>query len=216
MVVAFIAGSTTIEAQIAEPVGVQQGTRVRVAAAGRPSVIGSFAGSTPDSVRLVDHQGFVRSVSTAEVRSVDVSVGSPVRSGRVAKGTLAGAAVVGAVTFLSIAGDNSGDAVFAGAILAPVGGLVGGIWAAMTAPEQWESVATASLTAAPLVARAPVRKVQPAKGSGKRIAIGALIGGAAGAAFVQTQRSSSPKTGQYLVTVVPGMLVGGAIGALWH
>jgi hypothetical protein len=174
---------------------------------------------TPDSLRVSDEEGRVRAVGTSNLRSLEVSLGNPVRAGHVAKGALIGGLIVGGlVAATGAGGDNraQGDAGFAAVILAPVGALIGGGWAALRAREDWQPLPVASLgnVGAPSASAHPTF-VPPAKSKGKRIGIGALVGGAAGAAFVQTQRSSSPKFGQYLVSVVPGMLVGGGIGALW-
>ncbi|MFL5489590.1 MAG: hypothetical protein ACJ8AJ_14010 [Gemmatimonadaceae bacterium] len=218
-----LACSSPLYGQSAEPVGIQTGTRMRIAADG-PKVVGAFVRATPDSVHLINQQGRPQSFMSSSISSVDVSAGHPVHSGRVAKGALLGAAIVGAVGAGAIAvggdGGSGGDEGYAWmglAVLAPISAIVGGIWAARTAPEQWESVPVASLSANGAQRQAAMVPVAGrSKGNGKKIAIGALIGGTAGAIFAGTQRSSAPAAGRMTVAIVPGVLIGGGIGALMH
>ncbi|MFL5598098.1 MAG: hypothetical protein ACJ77S_11620 [Gemmatimonadaceae bacterium] len=218
-----LACSSPLYGQSAEPVGIQTGTRMRIAADG-PKVVGAFVRATPDSVHLIDQQGRPRGFRASNINSVDVSTGRPVHSGRVAKGALLGAAIVGAAGAGAIAmggdGASGGDEGYAWmglAVLAPISAIVGGIWAARTAPEEWQSVPVAAFSSTGGQRQATAVPIVPrSRGNGKKIGIGALVGGAAGAVFASTQRSSAPTAGRLTVAIVPGVLIGGGIGALMH
>ena len=206
-----------VRAQVAEPIGVQQGARIRISGGQGPTVIGSLLRATPDSIDLLDKQGRAHRVTASGIESVDVSLGRPVRSGRVAKGALLGAAILGGATAAAIAASDPGWAFVGLVVFAPIGGVVGALRAARTAPEEWQSVPVASLSMNPARSAGNATSVvQPAKGNGRRIALGAVVGGIAGAAFAATQRSSSPAGTRVLVVAVPGILIGGAVGALIH
>jgi hypothetical protein len=211
-------------AQIAEPVGVQHGTRIRLTSVAEQPVVGAFARATSDTVHLLDKDGRLHSIPASRITALHVSAGRPVQSSRVLKGVLLGTGIVAGAGAAAIAGsgDKSGDVGFAWmglAVLAPLAGVVGGFWAARSAPEVWQSQPIASLSATPsrvAVGATPPPLIRPAKGSGRKIGVGALIGGVAGAAFAASQKSSSPAPTKILIGVVPGILLGGAIGAMIH
>lgn len=205
------------QAQVAEPIGIQQGARVRISPAEGPAVIGSLVQATPDTIHLRDKQGRAQQVAASGIQSVDVSLGRPVRSGRVAKAALLGAAIFGAVATATIAADDPGWAFIGAVVFAPVGGVIGGVVGARTAPEEWQRVPVAALSTNPgRTAASGTSVVQPAEGNGRRIAVGAVVGGILGAAVATTQRSSSPAGTRVMVAAVPGILIGGAVGALIH
>jgi hypothetical protein len=207
-------------AQVSEQIGIQRGTRIRLSSASETPLVGSLARATADTVHVLDKDGRLRSIPAREIRAVHVSLGRPVQSARVMKGVLVGTSIIAGAGAVAIAasGDQSGDEGYAWmtiALLAPVGGIIGGIWAARTAPEVWQSVPVSSLSLTPSqLATNGVPTLRPAKGKGKKIAIGALIGGAVGAGLVLTQRRSANPVGtRILLGAVPGILIGGAIGA---
>jgi hypothetical protein len=206
-------------AQVTEQIGIQRGTRIRLSSTTETPLVGSLARATSDTVHVLDKDGRLRSIPANEIRAVHVSRGHPVESSRVMKGVLLGTGIIAGVGAAAIAasGDEGGDAGYAWmglAVLAPVGGIIGGIWAARTAPEAWQSVPVASLSGTPSqVATTGVPIIRPAKGHGKKIAVGALIGGAVGAGLAVTQKSSNPAGTRVLLGAVPGIIVGGAIGA---
>jgi hypothetical protein len=206
-------------AQVIEQIGIERGTRIRLSSAAEPPLVGSLARATSDTVHLLDIDGRLRSIPSSQIRAVHVSRGHPVESGRVMKGVLLGTGIVAGLGAAAIAasGDQGGDVGYAWmslALLAPVGGIVGGIWAARTAPEAWQSVPVTFLSATPnQVAAAGVPIVRPAKGHGKKIAVGASIGGAIGGGLVVAKKSANPAGTRFLLGAVPGIIVGGAIGA---
>jgi hypothetical protein len=206
-------------AQATEQIGIQRGTRIRLSSAAETPLVGSLARATPDTVHLLDKDGRLRSIPANEIRAVQVSRGRPVESGRVMKGVLLGTGIIAGLgaTAIAASGDDSGDIGYAWmslALLAPVGGIIGGVWAARTAPEAWQSVPVASLSGTPnQVASTGVPIIRPAKGHGKKIAVGALIGGTAGALIVGTKKTANPAGTRILLGAIPGIIVGGAIGA---
>ena len=206
-----------VPAQVAEPIGVHQGERVRIAPAEGPPVVGSFLRATPDTIQLLDPNGRAHGVTASGIRSVDVSLGRPIRSGRVAKGALVGAAILGGATTAMIGLSDPGWKFVGLALFAPIGGVVGAFVAAHTAPEEWQSVPVAALSVNPSrSAGSTIPVIRPANGNGRRIALGALMGGIAGAAFAATERSSRPAANRVVKIMMPGILLGGAVGALMH
>jgi hypothetical protein len=216
----ILLSASAVQGQVEEPVGIQTGTRIRVAT-GTERIVGSFLSSTPEGVRVRNQSGQTQTFSPGDISSAEVSVGRPVRGGRVAKGVLVGTAVVagaGALAILASGDGSSGDEGYAWiglGLLAPISGIIGGIWAAQTAPEEWQSVPVASLTGRGAERMAAMPAIRRITGSGRRIAVGAIVGGIAGGVFATTQRSSAPTAGRLIVTVVPGVLLGGGIAALW-
>ncbi|MFL5571819.1 MAG: hypothetical protein ACJ772_14695, partial [Gemmatimonadaceae bacterium] len=72
--VIVLACSSPLYGQSADPVGIQAGTRMRIAADG-PKVVGAFVRATPDSVHLINQQGRPQSFMSSSISSVDVSAG---------------------------------------------------------------------------------------------------------------------------------------------
>ena len=206
-------------AQVTEQIGIQRGTRIRLSSATETPLVGSLSRATSDTVHVFDKDGRLRSIPANEIRAVHVSRGHPVESGRVMKGVLLGTGIIAGIGAAAIAaaGDQSGDAGYAWmglGLVAPVGGIIGGVWAARTAPEAWQSVPIAALSGTPnQVGTAGVPILRPAKDHGKKIAVGALIGGAIGTALALTQNSATPTGTRIMLGAVPGILVGGVIGA---
>lgn len=217
LLIVWASGSS---AQVSEQIGIQRGTRIRLSSTSETPLIGSLARATADTVHVVDKDGRLRSIPATEIRAVHVSLGRPVESSRVMKGVLWGTGIIAGAGAVAIAasGDQGGDVGYAWmtlGLLAPVGGIIGGVWAARTAPEVWQSVPVSSLSLTPSqVATKGVPTLHPRKGKGKKIAVGALIGGAVGAGLVLTQkRSANPRGTQIMLGAIPGILIGGAIGA---
>ena len=207
-------------AQVSEQIGIQRGTRIRLSSTSETPIVGSLARAGADTVHVLDKDGRLRSIPASEIRGVQVSLGRPVETSRVMKGVMWGTGIIAGAGAIAIAasGDQGGDVGYAWmtlGLLAPVGGILGGVWAARTAPEVWESVPVSSLALTPnQVATNGVPILRPAKGKGKKIAVGALIGGAVGAGLVLTQkRSANPRGTQVMLGAIPGILIGGAIGA---
>ena len=207
-------------AQVSEQIGIQRGTRIRLSSTTETPLVGSLARATADTVHVLDKDGRLRSIPATEIRAVHVSLGHPVESRRVMKGVLLGTSIIAGAGAAAIAasGDQGGDVGYAWmslGLLAPIGGIVGGVWAARTAPEAWQSVPVSSLSLTPSqVAATGVPTLRPARGHGKKIAVGALIGGAVGAGLVLAQkRSANPAGTRILLGAGPGIIIGGAIGA---
>ena len=216
----LISINTASSAQVADQIGIQRGTRIRLSSTAEP-LVGSFAHATQDTVHLIGSDGQMRGVPSAGIRSAEVSLGHPVERGRVMKGVLWGTAIVAGAGAIAIAaaGDQGGDEGYAWmglALLAPIGGIVGGVWAGRTAPEVWQSVPVASLSGAPTaVATKGPTSITPARSRGKKMAIGALVGGAVGGFLASAKKSANPAGTRFLLGAVPGALIGGGLGAIF-
>ena len=214
------AGAQTVD----PPVGVSAGARVRVSVNQGPLVIGAVVRLTPETFELADSRSAVRLLNTASVTSLEVSRGRPVHGSRLAKGALKGFLILGGAATAVILASDPGWAFVGPVVFGPPGALIGGIRANATRPEVWESVPVSALAATrgdgiraeaagPESARAHVA-VKP--GRGRQIAIGAVLGTAAGVAYAKSNTSATPLGTKIVMFAIPAGLIGGGIGAFIH
>jgi hypothetical protein len=224
-IVLCLACSWSVAAQLADPVGISAGTRVRVSADQGPPMIGSVVRLTPDTLALADSRSRVHVMNTPSVTSLEVSRGRPVHGDRLAKGALKGFVIVGGVATAVILASDPGWAFVGPLVFGPPGALVGGMMAHAKRPEVWQPVPVSALAgaregtiaaAAKSVdgSRMPGAAVKP--GRGRQIAIGAALGVAAGAAYAVSNRSATPTGTKIVMIAIPAGLLGGAIGAFVH
>src|SRR5687768_12082970 len=206
------------------PVGVSAGARVRVSVDEGPLVIGTVVRLTPETFEMADSRSALRLLNTSSVTSLEVSRGRPVHGSRLAKGALKGFLIVGGAATALILASDPGWAFVGPLVFGPPGALIGGIRANATRPEVWEAVPVSALastrrdgirsaTAGPESARGQVA-VKP--GRGRQIAIGALLGTAAGVAYAKSNTSATPLGTKIVMFAIPAGLIGGGIGAFIH
>ncbi len=183
-----------------------------------PPIIGSVLRLTPDALELREANS-TRQIATASVSSVEVSGGRPVTSGRVARGALKGFLIIGGAATLAILASDPGWAFVGPLLFGPPGALGGGFLAARNAPELWQPVPLTALTAAReqgTLVVAPARATAiPAKGKGRRLGLGALIGAVGGAVYASTDESSTPMGTKVVMFGAIGALVGAGVAAIW-
>lgn len=219
-----LACSLSAAAQSVDPVGISAGARVRVRVDEGPPVIGSVVRLTPETLELADSRSAVRLVNTSSLTSFEVSRGRPVHGNRLAKGALKGFLIVGGAATAVILASDPGWAFVGPLVFGPPGALIGGIRANATRPEVWEEVPVSalaatrrgSMTAAAISGAAP-RPGAPVKpGRGRQIAIGAVLGTAAGAAYARSNTSATPMGTRMVMFAIPAGLIGAAVGAFIH
>lgn len=209
-------GPLAADAQVADPIGVSRGTRVRIGT-DSGAIVGSVVRLAPEAVDLVDAASTTRSISTARITSVEVSRGRPVTTRRVVKGAATGFLFVGGLATLAILMSDPGWAFVGPILFGPPGAVVGGLWAARTAPETWQRVPTSALSAP--ARRASITStasaVPPRENSkGRRLGLAALLGAGAGSIYGLTNDSATPAGTRVVMFGSIGALVGAGVGAL--
>jgi hypothetical protein len=183
-----------------------------------PPIVGSVVRLSPEALELRENTS-TRQLTTASLTSVEVSRGRPVTSGHVARGALKGFLIVGGAATLVILASDPGWAFVGPLLFGPPGALGGGFLAARKAPELWQRVpltalATASEQGTLVVAPAGGTAI-PAKGKGRRLGLGALIGAVGGGLYASQDDSATPVGTKVVMFGAIGALVGAGVAAIW-